>query len=113
MIKFSQEAHGNENLVLVEMSEELCELQRLNHIYISVSFVNLADSVWTSATDVAQEGNWIWLGSNTPVNITWAAGEPNGMINENCAIISATLGFVDVTCENQAGLNQHVLCEIV
>ena len=113
MIKFSHEAHRNENLILMERCSCPKNSRPLNLIYISVTFVNWDDSVWTSATDVAQEGNWIWLGSNTPVNITWTPGEPNGMVNENCAIISATLGFVDVACENQAGLNKHVLCEIV
>jgi hypothetical protein len=71
---------------------------------------NLA-SWWIAANDIAEEGNWVWDGVNTPVDIdVWAYGEPNNRWGtEHCGEINGPYNFKlnDRNCTSK----QHFICE--
>jgi hypothetical protein len=82
----------------------------------------IADEAWIGASDAADEGQWAWVGDQTPfwrgtaangnaVNRafeSWSANQPNGSANTNCARLAtpnaaALLGnptWADVECED-------------
>lgn len=63
---------------------------------------------WTGANDLQVEGEWVWLSTGEPVTMDfWAAGEPNGVSNENCMeIVSGQ--YNDDRCDKP----QRYICEI-
>ena len=47
-----------------------------------------AGQKWIGATDVDQEGQWIWVNGEKMQQGYWVMGEPNGGQEENCLLIS-------------------------
>merc|ERR1711892_326667 len=57
---------------------------------------------WTGGTDLGREGNWIWIGSLTPVpDFVFYTGQPNGGKTYNCLYLAASVGYEgsDWTCD--------------
>ncbi|CAK8695481.1 unnamed protein product [Clavelina lepadiformis] len=58
---------------------------------------------WIGMTDMDEEGTWLWLNGVAVSNPHWYTTEPNGLANENCAILSySNLSkdyALDVNCE--------------
>jgi len=74
---------------------------------------------WIGATDMFNEGSYVWL-SGAPWSFSmWAEGEPslNKTGNEDCAAISPQsrgYGWVDLDCEAEewnAVFGHHAVCE--
>jgi len=62
------------------------------------------DHVYIGATDVAQEGTWLWVHSGTELTFTaWYSWEPNGGTRENCLIASTipngNFKWNDIPCD--------------
>ena len=55
---------------------------------------------WIGATDVAEEGNFIWTSDNSTVSfVNWYPGEPNNDFNnEDCVTICRNKHWNDGNC---------------
>jgi hypothetical protein len=65
---------------------------------------------WTSGTDIATEGIWVW--ESTGVNLypgyaNWGTSEPDTLDGEDCILIHSTVGWQDYGC----GSVQDGVCE--
>ncbi|XP_036022761.1 CD209 antigen-like protein C [Onychomys torridus] len=76
-------------LVVIKSHEEQSFLQQTSQ---------RTGNAWMGLSDIKQEGKWMWL-DDTPLKWSqyWLKGEPNNMLNEDCAEISST-GWNDNTC---------------
>ncbi|ELU15880.1 hypothetical protein CAPTEDRAFT_79334, partial [Capitella teleta] len=89
-------------LVVMETDEEfdfIAEILRGN------------EDVWTGANDIAEEGNWIWEGSDHQFEDLnrWGRGEPSGRTIENCGEMYKDIDFAlnDIRCN---AVNDYI-CE--
>ena len=76
----------DENASLVEIWTSL-QLDIIRTELILLTDHESARSWWTSATDLAREGEWYWGSSGAPVgDFIWASisDDPNGGTGENC-----------------------------
>ncbi|ELU11319.1 hypothetical protein CAPTEDRAFT_92810, partial [Capitella teleta] len=77
-------------LVVIETDEEfdfIAEILRGNTAY--------RRNFWTGANDLAEDGNWIWDGSDHQVENfnRWGPVEPNGGTMENCGNLYRHINF--------------------
>jgi len=71
-------SHGM-RLASIESKEENVALEKhINEIGLG------HEHFWTSGTDQAEEGSFVWFGNGKPITFTnWNAGEPNNFKYEN------------------------------
>ena len=76
--------------------------------------MNLLPSVWVGLTDVATEGEWIWIDNNktAALNFTiWLEGQPNSSQNDSdCAVLRSDGRLNDLTCGAERA--RRGLCEM-
>ena len=54
---------------------------------------------WIGATDVAEEGNFIWTSDNSTVGfVNWYPGEPSNSNGEDCVAICRNEHWSDYRC---------------
>ncbi|XP_039509540.1 CD209 antigen-like protein C [Pimephales promelas] len=53
--------------------------------------------VWMGLTDSDVEGRWTWVDGSTLTYKSWMWSEPNGKVNENCAVLFSS-GWCDYPC---------------
>ncbi|XP_033761002.1 aggrecan core protein-like [Pecten maximus] len=64
--------------------------------------------IWIAANDRAVEGEWVWGPGDIITNAAWSPGEPNNVVDEDCAIFTPLL--VDLVCSNTYYVNP--VCEV-
>lgn len=70
--------------------------------------------MFLGATDIANEGSWVWQDSLLPVAYSnWAPGEPNGGILINCLWIQSNGKWEDTFCRDAVFNTIHhpIVCE--
>ena len=71
------------------------------------------EAYWIGLSDVMEEGSWVWMISNTPIEsgvyTNWSPGQPDNIQNdENCAEIWPTNGQWN---DGQCHVPHHYICE--
>ena len=77
--------------------------------------LSIRSKFWIGASDIASEGNWMWLNGERvdSSTLTWGTGEPNNLGNQDCGSVyvvypGSPLGTADdTTCSAQ----HKPLCE--
>ncbi len=60
-----------------------------------------ATNQWIGGIDYYSEGTFRWVDgpeAGTPITSFWASGQPNGGLNENCAVLAGTGEIHDLPC---------------
>jgi hypothetical protein len=67
-------------------------------IYFFIDVKNIyADAIWTGATDREVEGTYKWIDGGS-FSGTWDPGEPNNLLNSDCALLLPNGNFNDAAC---------------
>ncbi|RXN23143.1 CD209 antigen-like protein [Labeo rohita] len=77
------------DLVIINNIEEQNFVKKISH----------GADLWTGLTDRDVEGTWKWVDGSTPTSGFWAAVEPNGSEDEDCAL-SEKGGLADYPCHD-------------
>ncbi|XP_045479162.1 perlucin-like isoform X1 [Harmonia axyridis] len=73
-----------------------------------------AEHIWTSGTDMGEEGSFVWLSTGRPLNFTsWCNGQPdNAGKNEHCLEI-LRLGVENYVWNDRSCLSEYnFICEV-
>jgi hypothetical protein len=67
---------------------------------------------WLGATDIVQEGTFIWQSSGKAVNYTnWYSPNPDGGTAQNCVLLNFRLwGWDDESCD---ATTETTMCEMI
>ena len=102
----------DENALLVEIWTSL----QLDFIRTELTLLMDHESArdwWTSATDLAREGEWYWASSGAPVgDFVWHNNEPNGGTNENCMMLFNGYDFLGDSYDCNYTDRFYPICQI-
>nr|ANG56319.1 C-type lectin [Meretrix meretrix] len=81
--------------------------------YITSQVKLFNKAYWIGLSDVMEEGTWMWMGSNNPLEpgsySNWLPGQPsNSQNNENCADVWPTTGQWN---DGQCHVPHNYICE--
>ncbi|KAJ1172762.1 hypothetical protein NDU88_004604 [Pleurodeles waltl] len=69
---------------------------------------NLNNKVhWIGFSDSGKEGEWRWVDGSAPTFTFWKIGEPNNLVDEDCATLCTTGKWNDLRCNS----NCHWICK--
>ena len=62
------------------------------------------DKLWIGLSDKIQEGTFIWESGrqlSAEIAAHWFPGEPNGGVNEDCAVVHKARTIIDIPCSKK------------
>ena len=78
--------------------------------------MDLHPSVWVGLTDMATEGEWIWIDNNKTAasnSTIWLEDQPNSFHHySDCAVLRSDGRLNDLTCGSRIEARRRGLCEM-
>ncbi|XP_060075709.1 uncharacterized protein LOC132555378 [Ylistrum balloti] len=103
----SEKTYSDAKSHCANLGSELVKINTTERVNVLSSYLNLGQ-FYTDASDLVQEGTWIFSdGSNVDMTL-FSPAEPDGGTNENCAIFGYTAKLHDVICST----TRLFICEI-